>query len=169
MTSASRWSSSRVAQTCQRASVTCRRRLIYSLRPEPRLLLVSACSSSSSSPSTGETLLFTNNLTWTDPQTAPLTLAKLQDPFKKSLDTTQKDLKPIYSGLNKYGKVLDKVATIPISSSSSSSSSSTTIMLPLPSFCYYCYYYTHTHTHTHTRTDKMLPEIQRQASAIRRK
>jgi hypothetical protein len=44
-----------------------------------------------------------------DPKTAPLTLAKLQDPFKKSLDTVQKDLKPIYAGLNKYGKTLDKV------------------------------------------------------------
>jgi hypothetical protein len=38
-----------------------------------------------------------------------LTLAKLQDPFKKSLDTVQKDLKPVYAGLNKYGKALDKV------------------------------------------------------------
>ncbi|KAH3974635.1 hypothetical protein HBH64_137680 [Parastagonospora nodorum] len=43
-----------------------------------------------------------------DPKTAPLTLAKLQDPFKKSLETAQKDLKPVYAGLNKYGKVLDK-------------------------------------------------------------
>jgi hypothetical protein len=43
-----------------------------------------------------------------DPQTAPLTLAKLQDPFKKTLDSAQKDLKPIYSGLNKYGKALDR-------------------------------------------------------------
>ncbi|CAI9626969.1 hypothetical protein GT037_007015 [Alternaria burnsii] len=43
-----------------------------------------------------------------DPKTAPLTLAKLQDPFKKSLDTVQKDLKPVYAGLNKYGKALDK-------------------------------------------------------------
>lgn len=48
------------------------------------------------------------NGTRADPQTAPLTLAKLQDPFKKTLDSAQKDLKPIYSGLNKYGKVLDK-------------------------------------------------------------
>jgi hypothetical protein len=38
-----------------------------------------------------------------------LTLAKLQDPFKKSLETAQKDLKPVYAGLNKYGKALDKV------------------------------------------------------------
>ncbi|KAF1939017.1 hypothetical protein EJ02DRAFT_505080 [Clathrospora elynae] len=43
-----------------------------------------------------------------DPKTAPVTLAKLQDAFKKTLETAQKDLKPIYSGLNKYGKALDK-------------------------------------------------------------
>lgn len=39
---------------------------------------------------------------------APLTLAKLKDPFKQALDNAQKDLKPIYAGLNKYGKALDK-------------------------------------------------------------
>jgi hypothetical protein len=44
-----------------------------------------------------------------DRKTAPVSLAKLQDPFKKTLDAAQKDLKPIYSGLNKYGKALDKV------------------------------------------------------------
>ncbi|KAH6642931.1 CTLH/CRA C-terminal to lish motif domain-containing protein [Boeremia exigua] len=43
-----------------------------------------------------------------DAATAPVTLAKLQDPFKKTLDAAQKDLKPIYSGLNKYGRALDK-------------------------------------------------------------
>ncbi|KAF1835316.1 hypothetical protein BDW02DRAFT_638728 [Decorospora gaudefroyi] len=43
-----------------------------------------------------------------DGSTAPLTLAKLQDPFKKTLEAAQKDLKPIYAGLNKYGKALDK-------------------------------------------------------------
>ncbi|KAH9880634.1 hypothetical protein IAQ61_000928 [Plenodomus lingam] len=43
-----------------------------------------------------------------DPKTAPLTLAKLQDPFKKTLDTAQKDLKPIYAGLGRYGKTLDR-------------------------------------------------------------
>ncbi|KAF1851444.1 uncharacterized protein K460DRAFT_362187 [Cucurbitaria berberidis CBS 394.84] len=43
-----------------------------------------------------------------DAKTAPLTLAKLQDPFKKTLDAAQKDLKPIYAGLNKYGKALDR-------------------------------------------------------------
>lgn len=43
-----------------------------------------------------------------DPKAAPLALAKLKDPFKKTLDNAQKDLKPIYAGLNKYGKALDK-------------------------------------------------------------
>jgi hypothetical protein len=38
-----------------------------------------------------------------------MTLAKLQDPLKKSLEAAQKDIKPIYSGLNKYGRALDKV------------------------------------------------------------
>ncbi|KAJ4292808.1 hypothetical protein N0V90_009471 [Kalmusia sp. IMI 367209] len=43
-----------------------------------------------------------------EPQTAPLTLAKLHDPVKKSLEAAQKDIKPIYSSLNKYGRALDK-------------------------------------------------------------
>jgi hypothetical protein len=47
--------------------------------------------------------------TCADAQKAPLTLAKLQDPFKKTLDAVQKDLKPIYVGLGKYGKTLDRV------------------------------------------------------------
>lgn len=47
-----------------------------------------------------------------DAQTAPLTLAKLHDPVKKTLDSAQKNLKPIYSGLNKYGKALDKVLAL---------------------------------------------------------
>lgn len=50
-----------------------------------------------------------------EPKTAPLTLAKLQDPFKKTLETAQKDLKPIYAGLNKYGKALDRVCHSPCS------------------------------------------------------
>lgn len=44
-----------------------------------------------------------------EPQTAPMTLAKLNTPLKQGLDTALKDIKPIYSGLNKYGKALDKV------------------------------------------------------------
>lgn len=44
-----------------------------------------------------------------EPQTAAFTLAKLQDPVKRGLEQTQKDIKPVYSGLNKYGKALDKV------------------------------------------------------------
>ncbi|KAF2638335.1 hypothetical protein P280DRAFT_405161 [Massarina eburnea CBS 473.64] len=43
-----------------------------------------------------------------DAQSAPLTLAKMQDPLKRTLEAAQKDIKPIYSGLNKYGKALDK-------------------------------------------------------------
>lgn len=43
-----------------------------------------------------------------EPKTAPLTLAKLKAPLKDTLDTALKDLKPIYAGLNKYGKALDK-------------------------------------------------------------
>ncbi|KAF2268195.1 hypothetical protein CC78DRAFT_510662 [Lojkania enalia] len=43
-----------------------------------------------------------------DQQTAPLTLAKLQGPLKQAMEQATKDLKPIYSGLGKYGKALDK-------------------------------------------------------------
>ncbi|KAF2006679.1 hypothetical protein P154DRAFT_517715 [Amniculicola lignicola CBS 123094] len=43
-----------------------------------------------------------------DPQAAPMTLAKLKDPLRKSMDTASKDLKPMYQGLNKYSKALDK-------------------------------------------------------------
>lgn len=57
------------------------------------------------------TLMKPANRTRPEPKTAPLTLAKLQDPFKKTLETAQKDLKPIYSGLNKYGKALDRVGS----------------------------------------------------------
>jgi hypothetical protein len=49
----------------------------------------------------------------TDQQTAPMALAKLQDPFKKSMEAAQKDIKPIYAGLNKYGRALDKVHFAP--------------------------------------------------------
>lgn len=38
-----------------------------------------------------------------------MTLAKLQEPLKKTLDDARKDLTPIYSGLAKYSKLLDKV------------------------------------------------------------
>lgn len=54
----------------------------------------------------------------TDPQTTPLTLAKLHDPLKKTMEIAQKDLKPIYSGLNKYSRALDKVASGPLANSS---------------------------------------------------
>lgn len=48
-----------------------------------------------------------------DPRTAALTLARLQTPFKETMDTALKDIKPIYAGLNKYGKLLDKVSFPP--------------------------------------------------------
>lgn len=44
-----------------------------------------------------------------EPQTAPLTLAKLHDPLKKTMESTQKDLLPMYKTLGKYSKALDKV------------------------------------------------------------
>ncbi|KAF2864883.1 CTLH/CRA C-terminal to lish motif domain-containing protein [Massariosphaeria phaeospora] len=44
----------------------------------------------------------------TEPHKAPITLATLQSPVKASLEVAQKDLKPAYFGLNKYGKALDK-------------------------------------------------------------
>ncbi|KAH7138466.1 CTLH/CRA C-terminal to lish motif domain-containing protein [Dendryphion nanum] len=43
-----------------------------------------------------------------DPQVAPITLAKLQDPFKKSMKKAHDDLNPANKALNKYGKALDK-------------------------------------------------------------
>ncbi|KAF2732690.1 hypothetical protein EJ04DRAFT_469763 [Polyplosphaeria fusca] len=43
-----------------------------------------------------------------DPHTAPITLAKLQSPFKQALKQANDDLKPVYSSLGKYGKALDK-------------------------------------------------------------
>ncbi|KAF2189172.1 hypothetical protein K469DRAFT_563834 [Zopfia rhizophila CBS 207.26] len=43
-----------------------------------------------------------------EPETAPMTLAKLQGPVEKSFDTAMNDLKKIYSGLGKYSKALDK-------------------------------------------------------------
>jgi hypothetical protein len=48
-----------------------------------------------------------------DPQMAPMTLAKLQDPLKKTMDLAQKDLLPIYKGLGRYSKALDKVRRAP--------------------------------------------------------
>lgn len=49
------------------------------------------------------------NMFTTDPQKAPLTLAKLQDPMKKGLQSVTSDIKPIYKTLGMYSKALDKV------------------------------------------------------------
>ncbi|KFX98171.1 hypothetical protein V495_03898 [Pseudogymnoascus sp. VKM F-4514 (FW-929)] len=43
-----------------------------------------------------------------DSNTASITLAKLQNPFKQGLDRVTDDLKKIYAAHNKYGKALDK-------------------------------------------------------------
>jgi hypothetical protein len=44
-----------------------------------------------------------------DPHKAPLTLAKLQDSMKRSVEAIEKDIRPIYRTLGKYSKALDKV------------------------------------------------------------
>ncbi|KAF2743046.1 hypothetical protein M011DRAFT_411486 [Sporormia fimetaria CBS 119925] len=44
----------------------------------------------------------------TDPETAPVALARLQRPFKEAMDRVQNDLKPAYKALGKYSKALDK-------------------------------------------------------------
>ncbi|KAK2832027.1 hypothetical protein FQN49_006929 [Arthroderma sp. PD_2] len=44
-----------------------------------------------------------------DPNSASITLAKLQNPVKASFEATNNDLKEAYSGLNKYTKALDKL------------------------------------------------------------
>lgn len=47
-------------------------------------------------------------LTSSDPKTASLTLAKLQNPIKQGFDKVNDDLKKVYSGQAKYGKALDR-------------------------------------------------------------
>ncbi|OAX81917.1 hypothetical protein ACJ72_03736 [Emergomyces africanus] len=44
-----------------------------------------------------------------NPSSAPITLAKLQNPVKASFDATNESLKDSHSGLNKYTKALDKL------------------------------------------------------------
>ncbi|KAH8422587.1 ubiquitin-protein ligase RMD5 [Aspergillus melleus] len=44
-----------------------------------------------------------------DPEQAPITLAKLQNPVKSSFDAINDSLKETHSGLNKYSKSLDKL------------------------------------------------------------
>ena len=46
-----------------------------------------------------------------DPNSASVTLAKLQNPVKQSFDGVNNDLKEVYKGLNNYSKALDKVVT----------------------------------------------------------
>jgi hypothetical protein len=45
----------------------------------------------------------------TDPEMAPMTLAKLQGPLQQSMEAANKDLLPTYKALGKYSKSLDKV------------------------------------------------------------
>ncbi|KAF2476007.1 uncharacterized protein BDR25DRAFT_322362 [Lindgomyces ingoldianus] len=43
-----------------------------------------------------------------DPQMAPVTLAKLQEPVRKSIEAANNDLKKVHKGLGAYGKALDR-------------------------------------------------------------
>lgn len=53
----------------------------------------------------GDTLL----MIYAEPNTASITLTKLQNPVKHGFERVTEDLKKVYSGQNKYGKALDKV------------------------------------------------------------
>lgn len=44
-----------------------------------------------------------------EPNSASITLAKLQNPVKQSFEQVTEGLKKVYAGHNKYGKALDKV------------------------------------------------------------
>jgi len=44
-----------------------------------------------------------------DPNSGPVTLAKLQNPLKSSWDKVTDDLKKIHKGHRDYGKALDRV------------------------------------------------------------
>ena len=44
-----------------------------------------------------------------EPNSASITLAKLQNPVKQGFDRVTEGLKKVYAGHNKYGKALDKV------------------------------------------------------------
>ncbi|KAI9719394.1 MAG: hypothetical protein M1812_003465 [Candelaria pacifica] len=58
--------------------------------------------------STLEILMQARERISSDPDSASITLAKLQDPIKKSFTKVNDDLKQIHSGLGKYTKALDK-------------------------------------------------------------
>lgn len=44
-----------------------------------------------------------------DPNSASITMAKLQNPIKQGFERVTDDLKKVYAGHNKYGKALDRV------------------------------------------------------------
>ena len=44
-----------------------------------------------------------------DPQSASITLAKLQNPVRKSFEEVRHDLTEVYTGLGRFQKILDKV------------------------------------------------------------
>jgi E3 ubiquitin-protein transferase RMND5 len=44
-----------------------------------------------------------------EPNSASITLTKLQNPVKQGFDRVTEDLKKVYASHNKYGKALDKV------------------------------------------------------------
>jgi hypothetical protein len=48
-----------------------------------------------------------------DPNSASITLAKLQNPLKSGFDKVNDDLKKIHKGHSNYGKALDKVCGWP--------------------------------------------------------
>ncbi|KAI9705909.1 MAG: hypothetical protein M1836_005315 [Candelina mexicana] len=58
--------------------------------------------------STLEILMQARQRISSDPDSASITLAKLQNPIKKSFTKVNEDLKQIHSGLGKYSKALDK-------------------------------------------------------------
>lgn len=45
-----------------------------------------------------------------DHSSASITLAKLQNPVKQSLEAIKSDLQDVYNGLGNYAKVLEKVS-----------------------------------------------------------
>ena len=45
-----------------------------------------------------------------DHNSASITLAKLQNPVKQSLEAVKSDLQDVYNGLGNYSKVLEKVS-----------------------------------------------------------
>jgi E3 ubiquitin-protein transferase RMND5 len=55
------------------------------------------------------TTIFRRLIVCTDPAQAPIALAKLQQPVKRSFERLDSDMKDVYSALGKYGKGLDRV------------------------------------------------------------